>query len=222
MRITTLRNQIIPGILEKDWSQIEAKIESVKPFSNFIHIDLIDGIFAPNTTFLDPSFFEKYRNDFFMEAHLMVDNPLSYLDNFAKYGFKRFIGQIEKMQNLDEFVARAENLGEVGLAVDLETPIEAILDYLEDLDFIFLMSVKAGFSNQTFSDQVLDKIKKIRQIDDLIPIEIDGGINEATLSQAFKIGANRFVSTKAIFGSGNPKENFLNLKKIIDEGQGLA
>ena len=215
--------QIIPspGTQIKDWETMEQKIELIKPFAKNIHIDIINGIFAPNNNLLDPTPFLKYKDDFLMEVHLMVDDPLKYLDSFAKAGFKKFIGQIEKMKNLDEFVAKAQNLGEVGLALDLDTPVDTIIDYIQDLDFIFLMSVKAGFSGQEFDPKVLDKIKKIREVDDLIPIGIDGGINDQTLPLALDAGANRFVATSFIFKAENSSENFHLLEGLCEKHQAL-
>lgn len=211
-----------PGTQIIDWGMMEEKIELIKPFVKNVHIDIVDGIFAPNTTLLDPTPFSKYKNEFLMEAHLMVDDPLKYLDSFALSGFKRFIGQIEKMKNLDEFVAKAQNLGEVGIGLDLDTSIDSITNYIEDLDFILLMSVKAGFSGQTFNPKVLEKIKKIREIDDLIPIEIDGGINNKTLPLALDAGANRFIVTSFIFKAESSNENFHLLEDLCEKYQGLA
>ena len=138
--------EIIPGILEKDWDSIQRKIELVKPFAKTIHIDIIDGKFAPNTTFLDPKPFEKYSKDIFFELHMMVEEPINYLKPFADAGFKRFLGHIEKMSNQAEFVAQGQMLGEVGLAVDGETPLHEVGVSIDDLDALVIMAIKAGFS----------------------------------------------------------------------------
>ncbi|MBI2622555.1 MAG: hypothetical protein HYW64_00450 [Candidatus Levybacteria bacterium] len=118
--------EIIPGILEKDWSEIERKIELVRPFAKTIHIDILDRKFAPNTTFLDPLPFAKYTLPSsgqafpssgqapFFELHMMVEEPIQYLKPFADAGFKRFLGHIEKMSDQAEFVAQGQLLGEVG------------------------------------------------------------------------------------------------------------
>src|SRR3972149_3834684 len=105
--------KIIPGILEKEWSEIEKKIEIAKSFADTIHIDIIDGKFSPNTTFFDPKPYEKYSKDLFLEVHMMVDNPISYLKPFAAAGFKRFLGHVEKMSDQTEFVAQGQLFGEV-------------------------------------------------------------------------------------------------------------
>src|SRR5258708_24677858 len=98
-------HQIIPGILEKGWVEIEKKVELIKTFSKKIHIDVIDGKFAPNQTFLDPAPFLKYANELYLEAHLMVEEPISYLDSFVNAVFRKFIVNIEKMKSHEKFVA---------------------------------------------------------------------------------------------------------------------
>lgn len=211
---TLYTHQIIPGILEKDWAEIEKKIEILKIFSKKIHVDFIDGKFANNTTFLDASPFSKYSSELYLEAHLMVDEPINYLENFSKAGFKKFLGQIEKMNSQEEFVAKAELLGEVGLALDLGSNIEQIKVSLDDLDCILLMSVKAGSSGQMFEQSSLQKIKDLRSKTS-IPIEVDGGINDQTLVQCKDAGANIFVSTSFISKSINPVESYLKLASLI-------
>ncbi len=205
-------HQIIPGILEKDWSEIEKKIEIIKIFSKKIHIDIIDGKFAQNLTFLDPTPFSKF-NDIYFEAHLMVEEPINYLDSFAKAGFKKFIGHVEKMASQEEFVAKGELFGEVSLGLDLPSSLDLITASFEDLDSILLMDVKAGFSSQTFNQSLIEKIKALRS-KTFIPIEVDGGINDQTIVQCKEAGANIFVATSFI--SEDP-QNYFKLQKLLQD-----
>lgn len=206
--------EIIPGVLEQEWDAIEKKIELVKPFAKSIHVDLLDGKFAPNTTWMDPMPFKKYASDLLLEVHMMVENPLQYLKPFADAGFKRFIGHIEKMPDLAEFIAEAQLLGEVGLAIDTQTPVSNITVSYEDLDFILVMSVKAGFSRQSFLPEAMEKVKEIRAKAEFIPIEVDGGISEETITKAHETGATRFVSTGFLFGGTDPHEQY---KKLLEK-----
>lgn len=212
--------EIIPGILEKDWSEIERKIEIVRPFAKSLHIDLIDGKFAPTTTFLDPKPFAKYSQDFFLELHMMVENPIQYLKSFAEAGFKRFLGHIEQMPDQAEFVAQAQLLGEVGLAIDGPTDLSAIKVPLSDLDSILVMTIKAGWSGQKFNLEHLKKVEMLKQVQHDMEIEIDGGINDQTIGLAKEAGADRFVSTSFIFNNhppaGGPQSQF-NLLKTLAE-----
>jgi len=200
--------EIIPGILEKEWSEIEKKLEIVKSFAKTVHIDFIDGKFDPNTTFLNPSPFSKYAQDLFLEAHLMVDDPILYLEPLAKAGFRRFIGHIEKMPDQAEFVAKAEVLGEVGLAIDSPTDLSELKVPYDDLDCVMIMMIKAGQSGQEFNPEYLKKVEAIRNVESLLPIEIDGGVNDKTILLAKNAGVNRFISTSFIFNAQSPKEQY--------------
>ena len=209
-------HQIIPGILEKDFSEIERKLEIIKPFSNTVHIDFIDGIFASNITFLDPTPFKKYSKDFFMEAHLMVKDPAKYVQPLFAAGFKRVLGHIEQMDDLDEFVARGQMLGEVGLAIDNETDIEKLNIPYQDLDLLLLMGVKAGYSGQEFIPNTLEKVKKIRERNETILIEVDGGVTDKNILNIKNAGANRFVVTSFLFGQENPQKAYEELNNLIN------
>lgn len=206
--------EIIPGILEKDWAEIERKLEIYKPFVKSVHIDLIDGKFAPNMTFLDASPFAKYRQDFLLELHMMVENPIAYLKPFADAGFARFIGHIEKMPDQEEFVAQAQLLGEVGLAIDTETPVEAIKVSLDDLDCILVMTVKAGFSGQSFMEQNLEKVKQLAT-KTTVPIEIDGGVGLSTIKLGCVAGVKRFVATSFLFNGESAGKQYKLLEDAI-------
>ncbi|MBI2025975.1 MAG: hypothetical protein HYT06_01190 [Candidatus Levybacteria bacterium] len=206
--------QVIPGILENNFGAIEEKLEIVKTFTNTVHIDLIDGKFCPNTSFLDPTPFSLYTKELFFEVHLMVDNPIQFLEPFSKVGFKRFIGHVEKMPDIAEFVAKGQILGEVGLAIDLPTDINSIKASFEDLDVILVMGVTAGTSGQTFMQQTLEKIKALRA-KTAIPIEVDGGINDKNIVEIKNKGANRFVTTSFVFGDPNPANAYKTLDSLV-------
>lgn len=216
--------EIIPGILEKDWLEIERKLEFVKPFAKTIHIDIIDGKFAPNATFLDPKPFAQYSNPstgsgLFFEVHLMVEEPINYLKPFADAGFKRFLGHIEKMSDQVEFVAQGELLGEVGLAIDGPTDLSTVKVPYEDLDTILVMTIKAGESGQEFNREYLEKVKILKRVQDDtkadMKIGVDGGISDKTIVQAWNAGASRFVANSFIFNSQNPQAQYQLLQKQI-------
>ncbi len=205
--------KIIPGILEKDWPVIEMKIQQVLPFAKAIHIDLIDGKFAPNTTFLDPAPFKKYTSDIPFELHMMVEEPINFLKPWADAGFQRFIGHIEKMSDQVEFVAKAQLLGEVGLGVDQDSEFDRVEVPFSDLDILLFMTVKAGASGQEFEEKNLEKIKKAREKSP-IPIEVDGGINDQTILSVKQSGADRFVATSFIFKE-IPQDQYKKLQETL-------
>jgi ribulose-phosphate 3-epimerase len=208
--------QIIPGILEKDWHEIERKLEIIKPFSRKVHIDFLDGKFSQEMSFLDPTPFSKYKDDFFMEAHLMVEDPAKYIKPLSEVGFNRFLGHVEKIGDINEFIAEGQIHGEVGLAVDIDTAIESLQVPYDDLDCVLLMSIKAGKSGQIFLPQVLEKIQKLKQRT-VIPIEIDGGIDQDTIVSAKKEGVSRFVTTSFIFQNQDPMQAFEKLLNLVSD-----
>lgn len=207
-----------PGTNDKDWSTIKNKIEQVKPSAKTIHIDVVDGKFAPNITFADPKPFAEYTKDFIFEVHLMVDEPIRQLKSWADAGFQRFIGQIEKMSSQEEFVAQAQLLGEVGLALDKESPVDALKVPLDDLDCLLVMMIKAGQSGQAFQEELVEKVKMLSQRT-TIPIEVDGGISDETILIAAANGAKRFVATSFLFGFDDPKQQFSIIENKLKELQ---
>ncbi len=207
-------SDIIPGILEKSWEEVEKKIQLLSPFAKSLHVDVIDGKFVNNLTFLDPAPFVKYKDQFFLEVHLMVEEPVNYLKPFAQAGFKRFLGHIEKMSDQAEFVAEGQLLGEVGLALDGPTDLNAIKIPYDDLDtIIFYVSEKVGFSGPPMLPERLEKVKAFRLKSD-IPIEVDGGIKDATILSAKEAGATRFVATSFISNAPDPKTAYDKLVSL--------
>ena len=228
--------EVIPGILEKEWSEIGRKINLVNGFAKAIHIDIIDGKFAENTTFIDPTPFAKYTlpssgQAILFEVHLMVDNPIQYLRPFAEAGFKRFLGHVERMPDQEEFVAQGQLLGEVGLAIDGPTDLSAVKVPYEDLDTMLIMSIKAGQAGQSFVPEYLEKVKILKRVQDDpsaghstvssdrigsgLAIEIDGGINDKTIIQAKNAGATRFVANSFIFNSKDPQVQYQLLEQQL-------
>lgn len=205
---------IIPAILEKDWASIEKKIKACEQFANPIHIDFIDGKFHPNTTFLEIEKFKQYSDYFKLEAHLMVEEPINYLDRLYEANFRRVLGHVEKMSDQVEFVAKGQGLFEIGLALDLNSSVDLIKVPFDDLDQVLLMAVNAGQSGQGFDEKVLEKIQQVIA-KNYHEIEIDGGINDQTLPKALNAGANSFCATSFIFNGQNPEEQFRKLEAFF-------
>lgn len=207
--------QIIPGILEHDWNSIESKLEQTQTFTNTVHIDIIDGKFVNNRTFLDPEPFRKYSDRIFLELHMMVIDPAELIEQWARAGFRRFLGHVEHMISQKEFVEEAKRYGEVGLALDGPTHINAIKIPFEQVDSILVYtSNRVGFSGPPLMDGRLDKVRHLRKLTN-IPIEVDGGINDRNIVRARDAGATRFVATSHIWHSENPVDQFKGLTELI-------
>lgn len=207
--------KIVPGILESNFEEIKKKVGLVAPYVDTIQIDLCDGKLVPNKNFSDPEPFSKITKDKIFELHMMVSEPGEVADEWIKVGFKRIVGHIEGITEPTEFLTDLRKKGAmVGLGVDVDTRVSTIRDYLDFLDFVLVMTVRAGFSGQEFNPQMLDKIKWLREKRPNLDIEIDGGVNLETVKAAREAGANIFVSTGFVFGSGDVKENIEKLKHV--------
>lgn len=206
--------EIIPGILEKDWASIEKKLEQILPFAKTVQIDIIDGKFASNSTLLDLTPLKKYADKIFFEAHLMVEEPIGYIEKLASFGFKRFIGHVEKMSSQQDFLNIGKRFGEVGLAIDAFTTLDEIKVDINFPDCFLVMSVKTGFSGQPFLKEVLGKIKELKE-KTAQPIEVDGGINGQIIPLLKALGVARYVVTSDLFKSEDVEQEYQRLTSLI-------
>lgn len=193
---------VIPGILEQTWDEIERKVALVAPHVSWVQIEFADGTLVGNTTFLDiPRFADLIRRypHVGFEAHLMVANPEKYLKDLVDAGFRRLIAQVESNDPRGFLEQAKYEEVEVGLGLDGSTEIDQIEPFLEEVDFVLLMMVEAGFSGQPFLPEAVEKLRLIRQNLPDIAIEADGGINETTAPTVKDAGATRIVSTSFIF-----------------------
>jgi ribulose-phosphate 3-epimerase len=209
-------NEVIPGINEVEWNEVVKKLEEILPFAKTVHIDLMDGNFVTRKTFADPTAFTPYTDRALFEVHMMVENPIEHLTAWAEAGFERFLGHIEMMPDPAAFIAQARSLGRVGLAIDGPTSLDTLNNFnLNDLDCLLLMTVKAGESGRPFQDELLEKVRKIKETHGYLPIEVDGGINNETIVAAKEAGANRFVTTSDLFSAQNIEEKYRKLTSLI-------
>ncbi|MFH0750140.1 MAG: hypothetical protein V1917_04500 [Candidatus Gottesmanbacteria bacterium] len=198
--------EIIPGINEGDVKELERKVALVAPHVDIIQIDIGDNTIIPCDTVKDIALFAPIVQQFVktntnFEAHLMVGNPISYLKPLADAGFSRVVAHVE-CHDPREFLAEARTHEmEVGLAIDTGSDFAVIEPFLEDVDFVLVMTVEAGASGQEFESDTLETIKTIhRNLPDL-PIEVDGGMTPETAKIVKEAGASRIVSTSYIFSS---------------------
>lgn len=206
--------EVIPGILEKHLSDIQEKINLVQDYVSWIHIDIADGTFFATKTFIDfgPS---SLNTNVHLEAHLMVKNPVKYIAQLTEAGFTRLSAPIETLKP-EQFIKEARKIRpkpEVGLAIDLSTNPKKILPFLDKVDFILVMSVKAGKSGQSFQIESLKKITTIKKLNPNLLIAVDGGINNIFAPVVRAAGASRIISNSYIFKSNNIQKAIESLKK---------
>lgn len=206
--------EVIPAILEKDFAEIEKKIRLVDGLVNWVQIDCADDTLVPNATFLDPTPFASLSTSVKLEAHLMVKDPLRFVEDFAKAGFKRFFAHVEA-DYTDEFIEKCRQLGvEVGLAIDGPTPLEKIKGYIDKIDVVLVMAIKAGFSGQPYREETAERIKDLRILDADIPVAVDGAMDDINAAKVVAAGATRINSNSFIFHSSDVKMAIEKLKKL--------
>ena len=201
--------KIAPSILSADFAQLADDVERVAAEADLLHVDVMDGHFVPNLTIGPPVVKSlRKRTDLHLDCHLMVDNPGELLEDFADAGADGCTVHIELGDPRPLFAAMRELGLRVGLTHNPETPVEAVLPYLEEIDVLLFMSVHPGFGGQAFIPSVLDKLTAAwRAVDEgglPVELEIDGGINRETAPRAAAAGADILVAGSAIFHADDP------------------
>jgi ribulose-phosphate 3-epimerase len=210
--------KISPSILSADFSILGDEIKSLeKAGADLIHVDVMDGHFVPNIT-MGPPIIKMVRKctKLPFDVHLMISPVEKYIKAFADAGADIITIHPEATDNLKRAVGAIKSLGKkAGVSLNPKTPISALMNVINELDLILIMSVNPGFAGQSFMGEVLPKVTELRKmINDKklkIDIEIDGGINFETAPLAVKAGANILVSGTTIF-SGSLKDNIQKLR----------
>lgn len=210
--------KISPSILSADFSILGDEIENLeKAGADLIHVDVMDGHFVPNIT-MGPPIIKAIRKctKLPFDVHLMISPVEKYIKAFADAGSDIITLHPEATDNLKRAIQTVKSHGKkAGVSLNPKTPISALMDVINDIDLILIMSVNPGFAGQSFMSEVLPKVSELRKmINDKklkIDIEIDGGINFETAPLAVKAGANILVSGTTIF-SGSLKDNIQKLR----------
>jgi ribulose-phosphate 3-epimerase len=210
--------KISPSILSADFSILGDEIKSLEQAgADLIHVDVMDGHFVQNIT-MGPPIIKMIRKctKVPFDVHLMISPVEKYIKAFADAGSDIITIHPEATDNLKRAVGTIKSLGKkAGVSLNPKTPISALMDVINDIDLILIMSVNPGFAGQSFMGEVLPKVTELRKLINekklKIDIEIDGGINFETAPLAVKAGANILVSGTTIF-SGSLKDNIQKLR----------
>lgn len=212
---------IAPSILAADFANIQKEVEMLNSSeADYIHVDIMDGIFVPNISFGIPVTEAIYKHAKKpLDVHLMIQNPDQYLEAFRKAGAAVISVHYEACSHLHRTLQAIKQLGaKAGVAINPHTPVELLVDVLEDIDVVIIMSVNPGFGGQKFIENTYSKVKRLKSLiqekgaDTLI--EIDGGVNLENAPKLLSAGADILVAGSFVFSSPDSILTIAELKSI--------
>jgi len=210
-----MRN-ISPSLLSADFTKLAAHISEVERAGvTRLHLDVMDGHFVPNLTF-GPFIIKQIKEitNLHLETHLMITEPNRYFDDYIKAGADTLIFHYEASQSIKSDLKHIQSQNvKAGIAINPDTEIDGLLQYLDYLDYILIMSVFPGFGGQSFIETTLDKIKSLSTLcqDRSILIGVDGGINLSTIDRVYEHGADVTIVGSGLFQSNDIQKRFNEL-----------
>jgi len=210
-----------PSILAADFTKLGEQIKKVENAGgDWLHVDVMDGLFVPSISFGMPVI-ESIRpaSNLFFDVHLMVQEPIRYIEDFKKAGADLVTIHYEACEDIAATIAKIRECGmKVGLSINPETDVNVVEKYLKDVDMLLVMSVHPGFGGQKFIPESIDKIKAVRKMINEqgldVDLQVDGGVGIANVREVLDAGANVIVAGSAVFGA-NTAENTKAFMEIL-------
>jgi len=210
-----MKTEIIPTILVKSFKEVKERIRAVEKYVQWLQLDIMDGIFVDNETWRNPGDLIGFETKVKIEAHLMVEKPEEVIDDWLKVADRVIVHFESNISDLTGLIQKIHNSGkQIGLAINPETDFSVVEPFLKDLDLVLFMTVHPGWGGQKFREEVLVKIKSLREIWPDGNIEVDGGITPTTAIMTIKAGANLICAGTYIFGSKNIKKAIEELRHV--------
>lgn len=215
---------LAPSLLAADFNILGKQIkETEKCGAEYLHIDVMDGVFVPSISFGMPliaSVRETSRQ--FFDVHLMITDPIRYIQEFAECGADGITFHLEAVTDAEAVIDRIHELHlQAGISIKPGTPVEAVYPYLSKVEMVLLMSVEPGFGGQPFMEEAYGRIRQLREyIDQYYPdvkIEVDGGIGKKNVGEVIKAGADICVAGSAVFKKRSISENISHFMEVFQE-----
>ncbi len=212
---------LAPSILSADFKNLGQEIKKTEDNgAEFLHFDVMDGLFVPSISFGVPVL-KSIRSvtDQVIDAHLMIQDPIRYIETFKEAGADYVTVHLEACENVEKTLAKIHECGmKAGLSICPETAVETIIPYVEMVDLILVMGVHPGFGGQKLIPETFDRLRQVRQILDeknpKVDVQIDGGIHLGNVREILDAGANIIVTGSAVF-NGDVEENTRKFMEIL-------
>ena len=210
--------QVAPSMLSADFLHLQKDVEMVNEYADLFHLDIMDGVFVPNLSYGFPiveAIAKSARKP--LDVHLMIVSPEKYIERFAKAGADMISFHLNATENPSMVLSQIRSLGlKAGLAINPDIEVESLFPYLEQADYILLMSVFAGFGGQKFIETTYERVRPLKNELDArginIPIEVDGGVSPTNASALRQSGVEILVAGSAVFKSSNPAATIASMR----------
>ena len=215
-----MKRIISPSLLAADFANLQAACEMInKSEAEWLHLDVMDGVFVPNISFGFPVM-EAVKKHCTkpLDVHIMIVNPEKYVKRFAEAGASVLTFHYEAAENPDAVIEQIREAGiSPGISINPDIPVKVLEKHIEKVDLVLLMSVFAGYGGQKFIEESFDRLKELKEIVDRknpnCLIEVDGGIGTQNAEKLFELGANVLVAGNSVFRAENPMET---IKKLLE------